>query len=270
MNFNIIINDDCMNVFQAIPNKSVQCCITSPPYANQRLKQYGGISEQEYPQWTLGWLQGIKHTLKQNASVLIVIRAHIKNGILSDYILKTRLLAREAGWIEPDELVWIKPDAPPLGSTKRLRRCFEHILWFSNSSNPKINLKETGNKNADLHFRGSKRFGEGGDSPIHGGQQRRSIIQGNSRGSDCIIARVGEIKKHVRHPAMFPESLSDQLVRIFSSTGDVVMDPFCGAGTTCISSKRLRRKFLGIEKMGKYAQIAIKNLKDTPQVMFPE
>ena len=51
-------------------------------------------------------------------SVFMVIRPHLRDGVLSDYVLRTRLAVREAGWHECEELIWLKPDAPPLGSLK--------------------------------------------------------------------------------------------------------------------------------------------------------
>ena len=45
--------------------------------------------------------------------------------MLSDYVLRTRLALREAGWHECEELIWLKPDAPPLGSKLRPRRAWE-------------------------------------------------------------------------------------------------------------------------------------------------
>src|SRR5690625_3354080 len=56
-----------------------------------------------------------RRILKPTGSVIINISPHIKNGNLSDYVLRTRLALRDDGWIEPDELVWHKTDAMPPG-----------------------------------------------------------------------------------------------------------------------------------------------------------
>ena len=60
-----------------------------------------------------------------DGSVLSSIRPHVKDGVLSDYVLRTRLALRETGWHECEELIWLKPDAPPLGSKLRPRRAWE-------------------------------------------------------------------------------------------------------------------------------------------------
>ena len=118
-----------------LPDESVDLIITSPPYAEQRKKQYGGIPEKDYPEWTVKWMDEVKRILKPDGSVAINIRPHIRNGQISDYTLKTRLALREAGWIECEELIWIKPDSPPLGSVKRPRRAWESIHWFGKTGN---------------------------------------------------------------------------------------------------------------------------------------
>src|SRR6185312_9358080 len=118
--------------------------ITSPPYAEQRKHQYGGISEVDYTQWTVKWMREVRKVLTDDGSVFINIRPHIKNGVISDYVLKTRLALREDGWNECEELIWYKPDSPPLGSINRPRRAFEHILWFSKTRKPYCDPKANG------------------------------------------------------------------------------------------------------------------------------
>ncbi len=50
-----------------------------------------------------------------------------------------------------------------------------------------------------------------------------------------------------KHPAMFPEELANRVLRLFSFKGDVVLDPFAGVGTTCLSALKLQRPYLGID-----------------------
>ena len=58
------------------------------------------------------------------------------------------------------------------------------------------------------------------------------------------------------HPAMFPEELARRAILLFSFRGDVVLDPFAGAGTTCVAAKRNRRDYLGIEIAPEYCETA--------------
>lgn len=251
----------CGNCFDLIPtlgDGSVQLVVTSPPYAEQR-KQYKGVAEQDYPAWAVEWMEPLWDKLTPEGSVLIVIRPHIKKGMLSDYVLKTRLALREDGWTECDELIWLKPDAPPLGSTQRPRRTWESILWFSKNSKPYVNLTACGRESNRIGFDGSLRFGVGDTSPIHKGQNGE-LRMGVSRCSDVFVAPVGGIEDGIDHPAMFPELLAEQLILTFSRAGDLVLDPFCGAANSLIPAKQLARDFRGFDINRKYVKIALERL----------
>ena len=97
MELNKIYYTDCLEGIKQLDNNSVSLVITSPPYAMQRKFQYGGINEKDYPEWTLKWMEELRPKLKDDASVCINIRPHIKNGEISDYVLRTRLALRENG-----------------------------------------------------------------------------------------------------------------------------------------------------------------------------
>ncbi len=53
--------------------------------------------------------------------------------------------------------------------------------------------------------------------------------------------------KKYNHPAMFPIELADRVLKLFSFKGDVILDPFAGVGTTCLSAKINQCHYLGIE-----------------------
>jgi len=62
------------------------------------------------------------------------------------------------------------------------------------------------------------------------------------------------------HPMVKPIKLMAYLVALGSRKDEIVLDPFCGSGTTCISAMLLGRKFIGIEKDSKYHEIAKERL----------
>ena len=63
------------------------------------------------------------------------------------------------------------------------------------------------------------------------------------------------------HPTVKPIELMSYLVTLGSREGDIVLDPFCGSGTTCIAAMMLKRDFIGMEINPKYHQIALKRLE---------
>jgi DNA modification methylase len=77
------------------------------------------------------------------------------------------------------------------------------------------------------------------------------------------------------HPAPFPLELASRLVRMFSFTEDMVLDPFCGSGTTMVAALRAGRSSIGVEIDPEYCRMAARYLKaetsglfDTAQLMF--
>lgn len=250
---NSVVVGDCINVIPKLPDGSIQAVICSPPYALQR--KYDSIPEVDYPDWTYRWMEALKPKLTPSGSVLIVIRAHIREGEVSDYVLRTILKLRENGWKQNEELIWHKPDAPPLGSIKRPRRTWEHILWFSLTKNPFVDLYSLGKPSSRTKgFTGSQRF-QGEDSPI-AKSQNRELGEGVARIPDVVVSKIVKIERNLMHPAMFPTTLPYQLIQMFSRVGDVILDPFAGAGTTLVAAKELGRNYVGIEISEEYARIS--------------
>ena len=259
---NRIVTGDCFEVLPKLDFESVAACITSPPYALQRKGQYGGVSEDKYPIWTMKWMSELRPKLTRKGSVLIVIRPHLEKGQVSDYVMNTRRLLRKDKWVECEELIWEKKDAPPLGSICRPRRTYESILWYSKTPHPYINLRACGSESDRTGgFYGSTRFATGKNMPVHAGQKQEDKT-GISRVSDVFTANVGNIDPGIEHPAMYPRSLTDQLVLTFSRPDEKILDPFCGSGTTCLSAVALGRQAIGIEKVEKYAIIARQRLSE--------
>jgi DNA modification methylase len=71
-----------------------------------------------------------------------------------------------------------------------------------------------------------------------------------------------DVRRERDHPAPFPEKLPGRLIRMYTFgaagdfQGDVVLDPFCGTGSTCAVAKRMNRRFVGIDIAPRYVEIA--------------
>ena len=245
-----IYHGDCRSV---LPNVVVDGVVTSPPYADQRIGLYEGIPESEYPSFTIEWMNALR--LVDNGSVLINIREHVSDGVMSDYVHKTRLALRHSGWFEMDELLWVKPDGPPVGHPGRPRRSWERILWFAKTRQPKAFPKASG--------RTSNRIGLTSrvDAPATdwvGGFS--DYAEGQSRSPDYCFISVGDRPKYIDHPAVFPEKVAAWMLRTITTEQDVVCDPFMGSGSTLVAAQREGRKSIGIEIEERYCEIAVQRL----------
>ncbi|GAG28559.1 unnamed protein product, partial [marine sediment metagenome] len=69
--------------------------------------------------------------------------------------------------------------------------------------------------------------------------------------------QIGPIGDHkYRHPARFPSELPHRLIKLFTYPQDIVIDCFCGSGTSCVEAKILKRNYIGIDLNPAYCQMS--------------
>ena len=131
-----VICGDCFKLIPTLADTSIELVLCSTPYAEQRKHHYAGVPETKYPDWCVKWMGLIWDKLAKDGSVLIVIDSHISDGVMADYVLKTQLALREAGWRQHRTQIWLKRDRGPLGHKFWPRHSYEEILWFSKTAKP--------------------------------------------------------------------------------------------------------------------------------------
>jgi site-specific DNA-methyltransferase (adenine-specific) len=72
-------------------------------------------------------------------------------------------------------------------------------------------------------------------------------------------------KKYGKHPTQKPIALLDRIILASTRSGDIVLDPFNGSGTTGIAAIREGRQYIGVELEKDYLDVSIKRLKDVFQ-----
>jgi len=105
---------------------------------------------------------------------------------------------------------------------------------------PKASKSE---RNAGLENREPIKVNDGRQTPIDNPFQRGETLRTNT------------------HPTVKPLKLFSYLITMGSREGDIVLDPFCGSGTTCIAAEQLHRKWIGIDINPQYIEIAKARLK---------
>lgn len=241
---------DLIDVMRCLPAKSVDAIVTSPPYAMQRAGTYGGVAEADYPAWTVAWMAEARRLLKPDASVIINIRPHIKNGQISDYVLRTRLALRDSGWNECEELIWYKKSSMPVGSTSRPRRSWESLLWYAKHGKPWSDPKAHGvaAKHPDQKMRDSVANREGWGHAAGTGGEFSAI----SRVSDVAdICRVNQ-RQEFSHPAPYPWQLAEWCGKLICPPGGTILDPFSGSGSTGVAAIRNGWHYIGIDAVEEY------------------
>ena len=92
---------------------SVDLIVTSPPYADQRSKTYGGVPAEKYVDWFMPIADQLLLVLKPTGTFILNIKEKVVEGERSPYVLELILRMREHGWLWTEEFIWCKKNCTP-------------------------------------------------------------------------------------------------------------------------------------------------------------
>lgn len=219
MKLNSIYQGDAITLMKRLPRGSVNLIITDPPYnIGMNYRSYKDLRHKEaYSEWSRQWLLQASRVLRKDGT-LYVINYPENNASLLAHVDGAGLKFRS--W-----LVWHYPSnigISPRNFT-RSQRCILFLTKSSTYTFNKIPLSMARNKRGDV--------------------LRYNMVKNTS-------------KEKVDFPCQIPQSLIELLLTISSNTGDLVLDPFSGSGTTSLVAKRMGRKYLGFDMDAKYVVMA--------------
>jgi site-specific DNA-methyltransferase (adenine-specific) len=94
---------------------------------------------------------------------------------------------------------------------------------------------------------------------MNGGKQMKDVWTGS------LTHKAEKVAGH--HPTQKPEYLLERIILASTKPGSIVLDPFCGSGTTGVAAKRLGRYFIGIDNVSQYIEISRERMG---QIQWPE
>lgn len=262
LNCNLVENMDCLAYMKTLPDECIDVVITSPPYAEQRISTYGGVSADAFPSWMSEIGKEIYRILKPSGSFVLNIKEHVDNGRRDTYVLKTILSLSEI-FIWNDTYIWNKSNPFPTGSKKRLKDGFEYCYLFTKTKNYKFNPNNVLVKSTSKWLESEKRRKNKGSHNVTNGSgmnMRSRCVSDMVRPSNVLILPI-DCTNH-KHPATFPIGLPDFFIKLLTDECDVVYDPFAGSGTTLVSAKKLNRYYIGSEINKDYVDIINERLND--------
>lgn len=226
---NKIICGDCLEVMKKLPDNSIDCVITSPPYNKNNKKKPNSswarmnidyevyddnLPEEQYQEWQKAIIAELLRVIKPEGSIFYNHKPRYRNLrclLPTDFIPMKNL--RQL-------IIWQRYSSPNVSPITFMQNT-EHIYWLCKDK-PRFNKE---------FFR----FGE---------VWKMNYDIGNN------------------HPAPFPITIPNRCIEATTKAGDIVLDPFMGSGTTAMSAKQLDRNFIGVELNPEYCEIAKERLKN--------
>lgn len=247
-----IICGDSEELLARLPDHSVDIVLTSPPY-NFGLDYAGADGTQnDAVDWDL-YFAKLDNVWRQCARVLVDGGRMLVNvqPLFSDYIPTHHRISeqlRQLGLLWKGEILWEKNNYnckyTAWGSWKSPSMPYLKYTWEFVEIFCKATHKKTGNR---------------ADIDITGDEFKKWVY------AKWSIAPERRMKDY-DHPAMFPEELVLRLLKLFSYQGDVVLDPFSGAGTTAAMAKASGRHFIGLDISEQYCQMARERVAKVSQL----
>jgi site-specific DNA-methyltransferase (adenine-specific)/site-specific DNA-methyltransferase (cytosine-N4-specific) len=256
-----IIQGDCEKVLRELPDNSIDLIFTSPPYADQRAKTYGGINPDQYVEWFLPKAAQFKRVLKPTGTFILNIKERVVDGERHTYVIDLIIKMREQGWLWTEEFIWHKKNSYPGKWPNRFRDNWERLIQFNKEKNFNMYQKEVMVPIGDWakerlaklsetdKIRDESRAGSGFGKNVSNWVGRDMVYPTN-------VLYLATETGNKNHSAVFPSYLPEWFIKLFTKPGDVVLDPFVGSGTTAFSALQLGRHFIGIEINAEYVQLA--------------
>ncbi len=246
---NQIVVGDAFEILPNLPEGCVDLLIVDPPY--NLSKDFHGNpfvrkQEQEYRAYTIKWIKSVLPLLKPTATVYVCCdwkSSMIIGDVLQDYlILRNRITwQREKG----------------RGAKYNWKNGMEDI-WFATRSDAYVfNLEKV-----KLRKRVIAPYREDG-MPKDWEETEEGRFRNTCPSNfwDDISIPYWSMPENTGHPTQKPEKLMAKLILASSREGDLVLDPFAGAGTTAVTAKKLGRDYIGIEWNERYCAWAQKRLE---------
>ena len=239
--------DDSFQRMKKLPEKSIDVIFADPPYflSNGGISCHSGtqvsvdkgdwdkgMSPEEKLAWNRKWLRLARRVLKDDGTIWISGTFH--------NIYSIGVALELEGYSIINNITWQKPNPAPNLACRCFTNSTETILWARKQLTP----KKKGN-----HFFNYVLMKE-----LNGGKQMKDVW--------LLPLPSKAEKKFGKHPTQKPLSVLERIILASTNEGSVVLDPFCGSGTTGVACLKFNRHFIGIDNEETYLNIAKERMND--------
>lgn len=251
-----IIQGDCVEVLNRLPQNSVDLIFADPPYnlqlqgelwrpnmtrveaVNDDWDQFAGFAD--YDAFSEAWLRACRRVLKETGSMWVIGTYH--------NIFRVGRLMQDIGYWILNDVIWVKTNPMPNFKGVRFTNAHETLIWAQKQRGARY----TFNYQAMKRLNEGKQMRSDWELPLCTGEERLKIDGQKA------------------HATQKPEALLYRVILASSNPGDVVLDPFFGSGTSGAVARKLHRHWIGIERDESYVRIAQERLAAVQPAPFDE
>ena len=252
-----VIPGDCVAEMRKLPAECVDLVFADPPYNLQLQSDLKRPDDSKvdavdddwdkfssfaaYDEFTRDWLKACRRAMKPSATLWVIGSYH--------NIFRVGTILQDLGFWILNDVVWRKTNPMPNFRGRRFTNAHETLIWAALEPNAKgytFNYETLKAGNEDIQVRSDWTM------PLCTGEERLKGKDGKKL-----------------HPTQKPEALLARVLLSSSRLDDLVLDPFCGTGTTGAVAKRLSRRFIGCERDPDYAKAAEKRIAETKLLEAP-
>ncbi|MGE0676944.1 site-specific DNA-methyltransferase [Pseudolabrys sp.] len=252
-----VVAGDCVAGMNALPAESVDLVFADPPY---NLQLQGDLKRPDdshvdavtdhwdqfasfkvYDEFTRDWLAACRRVLKPAGTLWVIGSYH--------NIFRVGTILQDMGFWILNDVIWRKTNPMPNFRGRRFTNAHETMIWAAREPNAKgytFNYEVLKAGNEDVQVRSDWTL------PLCTGDERLKGRDGKKL-----------------HPTQKPEALLARVILSSSRVDDLVLDPFCGTGTTGAVAKHLGRRFVGFEREEAYIKAAERRIADVQPLEAP-
>jgi DNA modification methylase len=293
----MILHGDCLAMLKTLPDESVNCCVTSPPYWG--LRDYGvagQIGLEATPDAYVAkmvevfrevrrvlkadgtlWLNlgdsyagswgamshSIEDKAKRTGSNVRPVTSRPMQGIKPKDLVgipwRVAFALQADGWYLRSDIIWAKPNPMPESVTDRPTKAHEYIFLMSKSDRYWYDHEAVLEPFTNDWLSTRKPYQIKGNTDRNDGGQPPQSANENGRNKRSVWTVTTQPYPDA-HFATFPPKLIEPCILAGCPPGGIVLDPFLGSGTTLYVAKELNREGIGIELNAAYITLAERRL----------
>jgi len=278
-----LYHGDALAVLRGLPDSSVDCCVTSPPYFG--LRDYGVDGQIGAEPSPAEFVAALVDVFREARRVLAddgTLFLNLGDGYLPAKNLigipwRVAFALQDDGWILRNDIIWSKPNAMPESVTDRLSNRHEHLFMLTKSRRywfdldpirePAVTERASAlnwardSKEADVPGQSMRQHRSGreaytGTNVRVTGERHRSQSEGGRNPGDVWTIPTQPFAE--AHFATFPVAIPERCIQAGCKPGGTVLDPFSGSGTTGLAASRHGRRYVGIDLNRDYLDLSLR------------